>query len=149
MTYKHIMVAVDGSESSVLAMQEAIKLSKNQRSSLRIVHVLDDSFIHYGETYHDYASLLEHKRQNGNDILKKMGDLAHRAHIKYEIELLETKVLEGRVAEKLMEAAQLKPTDMLIMGTHGRRGLSHLFLGSVAENVMRIATLPILLVRSK
>lgn len=149
MPYKHIMVAVDGSDTSTAAIHEAIKLAKNQGSHLRIVHVIDDSFINYGETYTDYAALLESKRQRGSDILKKMGELAEHAHIKHETQLIETKPFEGRVAEKIIEATQAKSTDVLVMGTHGRRGLSHLFLGSVAENIMRIATLPVLLVRGK
>lgn len=147
MTYKHIMVAVDGSETSNLAMQEAIKLAKTQKSTLRIVHVIDDSFVNYGEAYIDYAALLEAKKQQGLEILKKMDDLARHAQITFENHLIETKPFEGRIAEKLIEEARIRPTDLLVIGTHGRRGFSRLFLGSVAENVIRIATLPILLVR--
>jgi nucleotide-binding universal stress UspA family protein len=149
MTYKHIMVAVDGSETSHLALQEAIKLAKSQNASLRIVHVIDDSFINYGESYIDYSALLASKKKLGQEVLTKMGDLAHHAHIKYEIQMIETQPFEGRVAEKLVEETQHKPTDLLVIGTHGRRGFNRLFLGSVAENLIRIATLPVLLIRGK
>ncbi len=149
MTYKHIMVAVDGSETSLLAMQEAIKLAKTQHGSLRIVHVIDDSFMNYGETYVDYSALLASKKKFAQEVLTKMGEMAHHAHIKFETQIIETQPFEGRVAEKLLAEVQHKPTDLLVIGTHGRRGFNRLFLGSVAENVMRIATLPVLLVRGK
>ena len=73
--------------------------------------------------------------------------MAHQAHIKFENHLIETKPFEGRVAEKIIEESLVRPTDLLVIGTHGRRGFSRLFLGSVAENIIRIATLPVLLVR--
>jgi nucleotide-binding universal stress UspA family protein len=130
-------------------MQEAIKLAKAQKATLLIVHVIDDSFVNYGEVYLDYDSLIKAKREQGLDILKKMDDLASKAHIKFQNHLIETKPFEGRVAEKIVEEASVRSADLLVIGTHGRRGFSRIFLGSVAENVIRIATLPVVLIRGE
>ncbi len=149
MPYKHIMVAVDGSETSNLALQEAIKLAKEQHAKLKILHVVDENILYTGETYVDYDTLWASFRKEGQEILNKMTEIARQAKIEFESSLVEIKPLEGRIAEKIVHETKAWPADLLVIGTHGRRGFSHLFMGSVAECVVRIATIPVLLIRSK
>jgi len=148
MTYKRIMVAIDGSDTSNLALQEAIKLAKDQKANLQIVHVVDENFANY-ETYVDYDTLCASCREEGQKILDKVTEIVRQSQIEFVSQLIELKPFEGRVAEKIVAAAKAWPTDLLVIGTHGRRGFSHLFLGSVAEGVIRIATMPVLLIRGK
>ncbi len=74
---------------------------------------------------------------------------ARKLHADCESLLVEMKSPQDRVSEKIIEAAKAWPADLLVIGTHGRRGVHHLFLGSVAEEVIHIAPMPILLLRGK
>lgn len=147
--YKHIFVAVDDSDTSNQALHEAIKLAKVHKAKLRIVHVADESFIDYAGTgidYHDYEASV---REFGQKVLSEKEKIARRSNIEFDSQLVELKTLQGRVEQKIVEAAEAWPADLLVLGTHGRRGFNHLLLGSVAEGVARIAPIPVLLIRGK
>jgi len=142
------MLAIDGSAISDLLLKEITKLTNGQKINLRIIHVIDNSFVNYGGPSFDYLSVLALCREEGQKILDNAAkSLASHPSINVETSLLELKPLQGRVAEVIVHEAKEWPADLLILGTHGRRGFSHFFLGSVAENVIRIATTPVLLVR--
>lgn len=143
------MLALDGSKISDSLVDEVIKLTKDQSANVRIIHVVDESFIRYGGASFDYLSIIAACREDGEKILDNAAKkIAKLSSLKPETSILELKPLQGRVAEVIVEAAKEWPADLLIIGTHGRRGFSRLFLGSVAENIIRIATTPVLLVRS-
>jgi len=149
MLYKNIMLAIDGSEASNAAVQEALKLIKDQDVHLRIIHIADESVFHVGGPSFDYPLLIAELKQQGQGILDAAAStIESQSSIKVEKSLLEMKLLQGGVAELIIEEAKDWPTDLLILGTHGRRGFSRLFLGSVAENIIRIATMPVLLVHA-
>ena len=146
--YKKIMLALDGSKVSDSLVNEIIKLTKGEDVNVRIIHVLDESFIRYGGPSFDYLSLVAHWRKEGQNILDNAAKIiTSQSSIKVETSILELKPLQERVAEVIVEEAKEWPADLLVIGTHGRRGFSRLFLGSVAENIIRIATTPVLLVR--
>jgi nucleotide-binding universal stress UspA family protein len=148
MPYKHIMLAIDGSDASELALQEAIKLAQQQKAELRIIHIVDESYIYHGGPGFDYSSFIASIRNEGQRILDCAEETIRKhSQIKYESYLVELQPLQGRVAENIVAEANAWPADILVIGTHGRRGFSRLFLGSVAENIIRIATIPILLIR--
>jgi nucleotide-binding universal stress UspA family protein len=147
--YKNIMLALDGSKVSDSLVEEVIKLTKGQNVNLRIVHVVDESFVSYGGPAFDYLSIIAACREDGEKLLNNAAKkIANQSSIKPETSILELKPLQGRVAEVIVEEAKKWPADLLVIGTHGRRGFSRLFLGSVAENIVRVATTPVLLVRS-
>lgn len=146
--YKKIMLALDGSKVSDYLVGEVIKLTKDQNVNLRIIHVIDESLIYYGGPAFDYLSLIALWRKEGKNILDNAAKIiAAQSSIKFETSMIELKPPHGRVAEVIIEEAKDWPADLLVIGTHGRRGFSRLFLGSVAENVIRIATIPVLVVR--
>jgi nucleotide-binding universal stress UspA family protein len=146
--YKKIMLALDGSKVSDSLIDEIIKLTKNQDVDLRIIHVIDESLIYYGGPAFDYLSLIALWRKEGQDILDNaVKIITTQSSIQVETSILELKPPQGRVADVIVEEAKKWPADLLVIGTHGRRGFSRLFLGSVAENTIRISTTPVLLVR--
>lgn len=147
MPYKNIIVAVDGSDISNLALKEAIKLAKEQRAKLNILHVVDENFLYYSDSNIDYGILLASLKKEGQEILNKAENIAKQEKIEFEGHLAEIKPFGGRVAEKIIEESKKWPADLLVIGTHGRRGFSRLYLGSVAESVIRTATIPVLLIR--
>lgn len=148
--YKNIMLALDGSKISDSLVEEVIKLIKDHKGvNLRIIHVVDESFANYGGQDFDYLSLIVSCQEEGQNILAKAEKIiGSQSSVKIETSLLELKPFHKRIAEVIVEEAKEWPADLLVIGTHGRRGFSHLLLGSVAENIIRIATTPVLLVRS-
>jgi len=141
--YKRILVPVDGSPTSIRGLDEAIGLAKLGGGSVRLVHVLDRVVFPGGETYTvDVFGLL---REAGERILQKMK--AHAAAAGIDASTFLSEVLPGRVCDVVVEQAKEFGADLIVLGTHGRRGVRRLVLGSDAEQVVRTASVPVLLVR--
>ena len=149
MKYKHILVAVDGSETSNLALKEAIELTRDQKAKLRVIYVVDEAVVKYTEGYIDFETLWSSYQEEGQDLLSKIESDLKDENIQFETRLVILKFLEGRLAEKIVTEAENWHADLLVIGTHGRHGISRFFLGSVAEKVLRIASMPVLLIRAK
>ena len=145
--YGRILVPVDGSETSKRGLTEACRLAGEQGSKVRCVHVIDEHYltVNYMGLIYD-PELMEKLRENGKEILREASEQAVRAGVKVEAVLRES--AERRVSGMIVEEAETWAADLIVMGTHGRRGLSHLALGSDAEAVVRSSPVPVLLVRS-
>lgn len=146
--YQRIIVAVDGSPTSKRALREAVRLAKVSHSVLRIVHVVDVVNINV-ETSADQSAYEESVRESGERTLKAAAAVAHKAGVHAETRLLEVQQMNDRIADEIAREATKWRADVIVVGTHGRRGLSRLLLGSVAETIIRIAPKPILLIRGK
>ncbi|WP_347251458.1 universal stress protein [Legionella sp.] len=147
MKYKKIMVAVDGSTTSDQALQEAVELAQDQKAFLRIIYVVDESIVKYADSFIDFETLWAAFKAEGQALLKKISHRVKASTIHFDTHLVILKFSEGRLAEKIVSEAEDWQADLLVIGTHGRQGISRFFLGSVAEKVLRIATLPVLLIR--
>lgn len=147
--FKRILVAVDASETSELALQAAVRLASEQHAQLRIVHALDTVNINMGAELLDQGGMLEELAKKGRSILDKAESIATAAGVPVETNLLKIETMNQRVAEAIADDAGAWPADLVVIGTHGRRGLTRLFLGSVAEGVARVATKPVLLIRGE
>lgn len=147
--YQNILVAVDGSHTSEIALQEAVKLAKELNGRLRIVHAVDTVNLNRGAEFPNPGEILDIMVKSGEEILRKAEGVAREAGIQAETRLIEIDTLGRRIQEAIAEDAENWPADVIVIGTHGRRGISHLFLGSVAEGVVRVATKPVLLIRGK
>jgi nucleotide-binding universal stress UspA family protein len=149
--FKRILVAVDGTPIANRGLVTALALAKEQRATLHVVHVTDERAIvptfdmaGYVPDYVD--AMVASLRETGRRILAKAQALASKSGQKVEPYLLETR---GRgVAGAILQKARAVHADLIVMGTHGRRGMSRLVMGSDAEGVVREATVPVLLVRS-
>lgn len=148
--YKRIVVPVDGSPTSALGLRHAIGLAKDQGARLRVLNVLDDASVAqsvgvYAVT--DVSSLLESMRTAGLAALDQATALAQKHGVKTDASMLEGR---GRhVSDAILEEMKKWRADLIVMGTHGRRGLNRLLLGSDAERVLREAPVPVLLVRGE
>lgn len=146
--YTKIMVAIDNSDTARAALLEAVKLTYDQRAKLLIVHVVEEEFIMRGGPGFDYSSIISQCRQQGQDTLNKARAFIDKtASIDCETKLIELNPFQGRIAEVIIEQAKQWSADLLVIGTHGRRGFNHLLLGSVAENTIRLSSIPTLLIR--
>lgn len=144
--YKRILVPVDGSKTSMKGLQEAIRLAKGCKARLRLVHVVDESMAFRDSAFSfGTENILDILTKGGEQALKSAADFAKKQGLKAETALIES--FKGRVAEGIVGDAKKWRADLLVLGTHGRRGVSHLLLGSDAELVVRLSTVPVLLVR--
>ncbi|BCA94650.1 universal stress protein [Legionella antarctica] len=146
--YQHIIVAVDESDVAKQALHEAISLSKEHQAKLRLVHVVNEFYSGYLVAGVDYEQIELSLRQGAQKLLDAMETMARMEHMDCDSQLIEIKS-EERISAKLVEAAKDWPADLLVIGTHGRRGFQHFMLGSVAEGVIRRASIPVLMVRGK
>ena len=146
--YKKILVPLDGSPASQSGLTEALLLAKQNKSSVRLLHVVG-LFIGTpalaGVGYvEDIPKALQ---RSGEKILKNAEALARRHRIAVETAMLDT--LGGRPADVIVAQAKKWRADLIVIGTHGRRGLSRLALGSEAETVVRASPVPVLVVRPR
>lgn len=145
--YKRILVPTDGSNTATVGLREAIKLAKEQNAELRIVHVVDELVMApphaYGVTLNDVVGQL---RALGKSIIAEAQTIAREAGVKSDTQLIEA--FGGRAGEHVLNAAQEWAADIIVCGTHGRRGLRRIVLGSDAEYLVRRTSVPILLVRA-
>ena len=146
--YKHILVAVDGSDTSNLALQEALKLAKEQQAALRLVHVVDETPAYMTmDTAYALADFQKAMREAGQKVLATCAATAREAGIEVDTKFVILEVLTRRICDAINEEAKGWPADLIVIGTHGRHGFNHLLLGSVAEGVIRLAIKPVLVIR--
>ncbi len=146
--FQRILVPVDGSSTSGRALQAAINLARDQRAQLRLVSVVDEINFNL-ESEHVMNEFVEAVRKSGRAILDRAAATAGAAGVQAETGLLEIETLGHHVADVIIDEARRWSADLIVIGTHGRRGVSHLLLGSVAEKVVHIAAVPVLLIRGK
>jgi nucleotide-binding universal stress UspA family protein len=147
--YRRILVAVDGSPTSGAALEEAVKLAQDQKAALRLVHVVDETIAYV--TLDSPQLIASHRaqlREDGNRVLAAAAGTTRAAGVAAETKLAVLDRIDHRVCDAIEAEAEAWPADLVVIGTHGRRGVRHLVLGSVAEGLVRIATKPVLLVRS-
>lgn len=147
--YRHILVAIDNSPTSTLALDEAIKLAKLVGAELRIVHAVDEVSVNWDVEYPYFTEFRDAMVRAGHASLDKAAAAASAAGLRADTHLIEIDRLGDRIPEAIAKDADAWPADLIVLGTHGRRGLSHVLLGSVAEGVVRVARKPVLLIRAQ
>lgn len=148
-SYQRILVPVDGSRTSDQGLAEAIKLARLTGAHLRLLHAVDMLSISLSPEISSAASptLFEMLRDGGQKILSKAMGVAHDAGVKADTVLLDT--LSARVSDLVLDEAARWKADLIVIGTHGRRGVGRFFMGSDAEQIVRSSPVPVLLVRAR
>lgn len=146
--YRRILVALDGSPTSDRALKEAIGLAQALSASLHLTHVVDVATLNWDAEFADPTTIWQAMVDTGQSILARGAETCRAAGVEADTRLVEISTLGRRIPEAVVEEAKQQRADLIVAGTHGRRGLSHLFLGSVAEGIVRVASCPVLLVRA-
>jgi nucleotide-binding universal stress UspA family protein len=144
--YRRILVPVDGSVVSLKGLDEAVRIAKAD-TKLKLVHVVNELII--GSAYVptvDYGTMIDSLRESGKKVLAAAEAVARERGVNPEVEMVER--IGGHAADTIVRVAQAWAADLIVMGTHGRRGLRRLALGSDAELVLRLSPVPVLMVRS-
>jgi nucleotide-binding universal stress UspA family protein len=144
--YGKILVPVDGSETSARGLSEAINIAKAQGSQLLLIHIVNEFIldITYSAGFFP-QNLIDSLVKTGRSVLDAGESAAKKEGVKVESVLVES--IGGVAADLILAQAKKWKPDLIVMGTHGRRGFARIALGSDAENVVRAAGVPVLLVR--
>ncbi|MGE0395339.1 MAG: universal stress protein [Kofleriaceae bacterium] len=145
MPWKKILCPVDFSEGSRLSVETAAKLANETDAELVIANVMGLPVYYVVEPIAYPPSFLADLASAAEAGLTRWKDEA----IRHGATRISTKLLRGDAAHEIVELAKHDGFDLIIIGTHGRTGLKHMFLGSVAEKVVRHASVPVLVVRQK
>ncbi|MDQ8037051.1 MAG: universal stress protein [Pedobacter sp.] len=150
--YQRILFASDGSPASDNALKEAVKLAQ-AGAELRVLTVVPDPLAHFVSPYgmaYDAGPVRNAAIESGRAALEATVAKLSAQGVKATGELLDlTETASTNIAAALLEEAKSWPADLIVMGTHGRRGVRRFFLGSVAEELARCSPLPLLLVRGQ
>lgn len=148
--YRKILVAVDGSTASAKGLREALRLAKAEGARLFILHVVDEypafAALDGMMAGAPGADLVPALREGGKRVLARAKTIAEKAGVPAKATLRE--MLSGPAAYPIVREAKKLGADLIVLGTHGRRGVRRLVLGSDAEQVVRTASVPVLLVRA-
>ncbi len=145
--YDRILVPHDGSATSAEALKQAVGLAKLCSARLRLIHVVDPlTHITGFETPSVYANqILPTLLAAGEELLRSARDSVEAEGVAVESELVQSS--GERVARIVVEQAIAWKADLIVLGTHGRRGIDRVLMGSDAEGVARTSPVPVLLVR--
>jgi len=144
--YQKILVPVDGSKTAQRGLQEALKLAKALNSTIRLIHVVNEFAViatYEGMVYS--KELVDSLIQSGKKVLAQAEQDVRAAGVAVQSELVEAR--SGQAGTEILHDATKSKADLIVLGTHGRRGLSRLLMGSDAEQVVRQSNVPVLLVR--
>ena len=143
--FRRILHSTDFSPASAPAFRRAVTLAKACRAPLVLVHVMTPPSPFIGEDAppQTYAGLLLLARRSAKRRLAAMLGRARGQGIR-----VQAVFVEGLPADEILRAARRARADLIVMGTHGRSGVSRLFMGSVAERVVRESRVPVLTVRA-
>lgn len=145
--YKRILVAVDGSRTSNLALDEASTIAKESNGTLHFVHVINMVSFNMENEFYSLPDWWSAMRRGAEAILNEAVARARQAGVSGDGKLLEIDTVGFRIPEMIAEEARNWSADLIVIGTHGRHGMHRLLMGSVAEGVVRTAPVPVLLVR--
>ena len=143
--FKHILLPVDGSPTSLMAVEKVCGLAQAFKSTVTAIYVIDPyAFSGVGTDFsYGQAQYLDAATVEGNEALKNAAEALEAAGV-----TVNTSIIEGHAIYRgILETASAVGADLIVMGSHGRRGLEKLVLGSVAAQVLSHAHLPILVVR--
>jgi len=140
--FRKVLCPVDFSEQSLAALDVALKMVQQNDAALYLLNVapIPAGAAGFQPVPMEPYPIVEKDR---HEQLEKLARKRVPAAVRCE-----TLVISGDPAEQVLETARGLDADLIVMGTHGRRGLSHLVLGSVAERVVRESPIPVLTARS-
>ncbi len=144
--YKHILAALDESPISYAAAEHARDIAKVFGSKVTLISVIAVDPFSGVDFYKVAPAVTDYFMKAEQNALDRLNDLKHS--FEREGVALDIRILHGlSPSEGIVQASQELPIDLIVMGSHGRKGLQKLFLGSVAQNVLGASEIPVLIVK--
>jgi nucleotide-binding universal stress UspA family protein len=146
--YKRILVPIDGSDCANAGLREVPRIASQPELMVLLIHVIEQSG--WNEQFHPGSVgeiIQDAPRKEGRDLLDAAKSTLSPLGIACEVILAESH--NQRTSEVIVAHATLRNAELIVMGTHGRRGVRRVLLGSDAAEVVSLATIPVLLVRTQ
>jgi nucleotide-binding universal stress UspA family protein len=144
--YQQILVAVDGSETSARALDAALQFARDAGAKLQPLFVVDVPMLVYDTPGSDLTHARNALLEQGENVIENAFASMKRAGVQGTPRIAETDLAGDDIAHCILRAATELNADVVVIGTHGRRGFQRLVLGSVAERFLRIAQCPVLMI---
>jgi nucleotide-binding universal stress UspA family protein len=145
--YTRILVPTDGSPTATAGVREAIRLARGWRVAIRFIHVVDRSSLMQNlMPARLIAETVKSMQRAGQAALEGARSLAARDHLAAQT-VLRTPA-RGSVADAIAAEAARWKAELIVMGSHGRRGASRMIMGGTAQGVIKVARSPVLLVKA-
>ncbi len=145
--FRRILVPVDGSGPSTAGLRVALSLARDRKARLRLVHLSRElAPVRPRDRELPAGELYAQVKKRGEELLRRHERRCQRRGIMPETALYVA--ITGRAADVIVKEAKKWRADLIVMGTHGRRGVTRLALGSDAEQVVRRSPVPVLLTRT-
>ena len=144
-TFTKILVPLDGSATSKAALATALQLAHGTGAQLRLLHCLDA--LVYLSGYEYGPALLDQARRDADRVLTEGLEICRAAGIEASAHLIDR--AGQRLGQSVVEEASQWKADLVVVGSHGRRGLGRVLLGSGAEQIIRFSKVPVLTVRGR
>ncbi len=146
--YQNILVPIDGSQTAELGLREAIGLASRLAARIRLMHVISDRpWLYSGTSPEVFDEILTHLRSSGESIIHEAKVAVRAAGVEVDHRLLEAP--GDQAGEFIVAEAQGWPAQLIVCGTHGRRGLRRVLMGSDAQYIVTHSPVPVLLVRGR
>jgi len=146
--YAKILVPVDGSKTAARAVNEAIDLAIALKSEVRVISVVDNSDRFFDVGYYDPLALHTQMVDEAKRVLGEALALLTDKGIEADRQLVEDPIAPGDISGTILRHGAIWGAHVIVVGTHGRRGVRRLVMGSVAEGIVRKAHIPILLIHT-
>lgn len=140
--YRKILLPTDGSAPARAALDRALEFAETYDATLHALYVVDAAA--FGHLDPDASIIVSGFESEGKQVLQIAAERAEEAGVPCE-----TAVVHGSPHEGILDYADEHDADLIVMGTHGRRGLDRVLLGSVTERVIRGSNVPVLTVRAR
>ncbi|SFR44034.1 universal stress protein [Halogeometricum limi] len=142
--YDRILVPTDGSDCAAVAIEHALELARRYEAEVHVLFVVDVRMGGQGNWAVDADNVFEAIREHGESVVEGVAEKVREADVP-----VTTTVVTGTPATEICDYADEERCDLVVMGTHGRSGLSRYLLGSVAERVVRQSDAPVMTVRAE
>lgn len=146
--YSRILVPIDESRTAARGLREALRMAAGHVARVRVLHIVDESSLAMQlASDRKFDRMLKKMQEAGYRLLERARSEAQSRGVACDVELDVTH--GGSIPDIIVNHVRTSGSDLVVMGTHGRRGLKRLAFGSNAEEVARFSPVPVLLVRSE
>ncbi|MFC4273592.1 universal stress protein [Achromobacter aloeverae] len=147
--YRKILVALDGSDVAQAAFEHALHLGSKENAEVVPVYVVEYSSAYYTAAVYDVTPFRDAMIEEANKVVATANQRLQAAGVRGNARFIDKEGITQTIAQQLQETAEEEGVDLVVLGTHGRRGFQRMMLGSVAEAFLRLSTCPVLLVPAK
>jgi len=142
---KKVLIAIDYDQTAQKVANEGYSLARDMNAEVILLHVISNPVLYYSS----YMVLTPVQINSVGDLKAVAQKFLEKMKHDLGDEAIQTIIKEGDTAESILETAKKLKADIIVIGTHSRKWLENILMGSVAENVLRHATLPLFIIPTK